>query len=145
MVRFEASIGAPFDGAFVEDPALSWIARGASKPGRPPTETWIVNGDHAWSVAHLEEPAERIADSLASSFFEALAVDPVTPRVQIAHRWRYALVERPIGAPCLFDDERRLGACGDWCLGPRVEAAFLSGAAAAGRVLGSSPDRHCAG
>ncbi|MEY3209703.1 MAG: hypothetical protein RIT28_184, partial [Pseudomonadota bacterium] len=28
------------------------------------------------------------------------------------------------------------GACGDWCVGPRVEAAYLSGVAMAGRVLG---------
>ena len=28
----------------------------------------------------------------------------------------------------------RLGACGDWCEGPRVEAAFLSGIALAAKI-----------
>jgi len=47
------------------------------------------------------------------------------------HRCRYALVEETAGVAFLWDDEIRLGACGDWCLGPRVEAAFDSGEALA--------------
>jgi len=35
----------------------------------------------------------------------------------------------------LFDPVAGIGACGDWCGGSRVEAAFLSGAAIAGTVL----------
>ena len=55
-----------------------------------------------------------------------------------AHRWRYALPETPIGEACLWDAELRLGACGDWCLEGRVEAAFDSGRRLAQRV--STPD-----
>jgi renalase len=53
------------------------------------------------------------------------------PAYLSAHRWRYALVERPLGEPCLWDEALRLGLCGDWCLGPRVEAAWMSGRALA--------------
>jgi renalase len=42
------------------------------------------------------------------------------------------------GEDCLWDCVERLGACGDWCVGGRVEAAFLSGVALAGRVLGAA-------
>jgi hypothetical protein len=35
----------------------------------------------------------------------------------------------------LFDDDARLGVGGDWSAGGRVEGAFLSGVALAGRVL----------
>ena len=52
------------------------------------------------------------------------------------HRWRYAFVDRPVGSACLLDAAAGLGACGDWCLGARVEAALLSGYAMAGRILG---------
>ncbi|MGF2507850.1 NAD(P)/FAD-dependent oxidoreductase, partial [Ralstonia pseudosolanacearum] len=38
------------------------------------------------------------------------------------------------GTPCLWDAASRLGACGDWCEGPRVEAAFLSGVALAAKI-----------
>ena len=52
-----------------------------------------------------------------------------------AHRWRHAFVEQPLGLPCLVDEEIAAGACGDWCIAPRVEAAFESGRALAHSLL----------
>jgi predicted NAD/FAD-dependent oxidoreductase len=63
-----------------------------------------------------------------------------------AHLWRFALPAEPLANTCLFDRELQIGACGDWCAGPRVEGAFLSGMAAARRVLGlqndAEPEEH---
>ncbi len=61
-----------------------------------------------------------------------------TPRIQtsICHRWRYALSDESLTQPCLFDADLEVGLCGDWCSAPRVEGAFLSGSALAGRILG---------
>jgi predicted NAD/FAD-dependent oxidoreductase len=59
------------------------------------------------------------------------------PVFAIAHRWRYALVEQALGVACLWDAQAGVGACGDYCLGPRVEAAFDSGEAMAQRLLDS--------
>jgi hypothetical protein len=53
----------------------------------------------------------------------------------VAYRWRYGLASETIGKRCLFDRALSIGACGDWCLGGRVEAASLSGRAIAGRLL----------
>ena len=52
------------------------------------------------------------------------------------HRWRYARVMEALGEPFLWDKDQDLGLAGDWCLGPRVEAAFLSGHRLAGSMLG---------
>ena len=62
------------------------------------------------------------------------APDDVSIRYAAAHRWRYSLVERPAGLPCLWSPGDGLGACGDGFLGGRAEAAYLSGAALAARV-----------
>jgi renalase len=43
------------------------------------------------------------------------------------HRWRFANVDWAVGKPYLFDSDAGLAACGDWCLGNRVEAALGSG------------------
>ena len=53
---------------------------------------------------------------------------------------RDMLERRPLGEPCVWDPALCLGLCGSWCLGPRVEAAYLSGTAlAAALVNGRSP------
>jgi hypothetical protein len=59
----------------------------------------------------------------------------VQPSYVVAHRWRYALPTQPLPDRCLFDGDSNMGACGDWCSGPRVEGAFLSGAALAEGLL----------
>jgi renalase len=50
-------------------------------------------------------------------------------RVADAHRWRHARVVAPLGEACLLDLDAGLGFCGDWCIGARAEAAWLSGTA----------------
>lgn len=119
-----------------EDGALAWIARNASKPGRSALpETLVVHATPDWSRAHLEETPAEVARQLSDRLAQCLHRDPGI-LTATAHRWRFALVERPAGVPFAWNDEARLGACGDWCLGARVEAAFDSGHALAAHLLG---------
>ena len=46
----------------------------------------------------------------------------------VAHRWRYALTTTPVGTPFAATPDLTLSACGDFLLGGKIEAAFLSGA-----------------
>jgi predicted NAD/FAD-dependent oxidoreductase len=57
-----------------------------------------------------------------------------------AHRWRHARVLEPLGPECLWDAALALGACGDWCLDGRVEAALLSGKALARQFMEDPPN-----
>jgi predicted NAD/FAD-dependent oxidoreductase len=68
-------------------------------------------------------------------FASALGKRLPPPKFLLAHRWRHALVEQPLGLPCLVDEEIAAGACGDWCVAPRVEAAYDSGRALAHSLL----------
>ncbi|MET3891958.1 renalase [Bosea sp. OAE506] len=123
------------------DAAIAWIARDSSKPGRDASgDAIVVHATPAWSREHLEETPEQAAAALLARFRE-LTGETAEPGFAAAHRWRYALVEQPAGAPFFWDPAARLGACGDWCIGPRVEAAFDSGDSLAGAILGSNPAR----
>lgn len=117
------------------DGPIAWAAREASKPGRPAGHTWTVHASPSWSRAHLErEPddvAARMLDELASAWGAIPAV-----RFRLARRWRYALVERALERGCLHDPTRRILVAGDGLLGGRVEAAWLSGRAAAAEIYG---------
>lgn len=145
MLAFDEPLGAEFDGAFINrqsvehEGTLSWVSRNASKPGRPDDECWVAHADHRWTKANLEREPEAIVRDLLGPFFDAVGVEPREPLYAAAHRWRYALPAAPLAEGCLFDHEMSAGACGDWAYGARIEGAFLSGVAAAGRVLGQVP------
>jgi renalase len=117
---------------------IGWAARDSAKPGRNhETECWVVQAGPEWTRAHLELPAAEAAAALRQAFAALAGGSLPEPIYAAAHRWRYALVETPLGAPCLWDPARGLGACGDWCVAARAEAAVDSGAAMAA-VIGSS-------
>ena len=137
MASFESAVDAGFDGLFVNEGPLAWVARDSSKPGRSPApDCWVLHAAPEWSQAHLEDPAESVSEALLEAFREAVGERRASVSHLAAHRWRYALPVAPLAERCLFDRELQIGACGDWCSGPRVEGAFLSGMAVAGRVMG---------
>ena len=136
MMAFDESLSLEFDAAFVHESPLTWIARSSSKPERQSKpETWVLHASPEWSRRHLEASPSEIEALLRSEFWTATAAAARLPCFCTAHRWRFALPAEPLSERCLFDTERRIGACGDWCGGPRVEGAYLSGVAAADRVL----------
>lgn len=113
---------------------LAWIARNTSKAGRVGGETWVGHASAEWTSSHLEEPREAVAEFLGRQLCGVIGRRVEEVAALNAHRWRYALVIEPLGEACVFDEPANIAACGDWCLGPRIECAFLSGLAAGERV-----------
>ncbi len=116
---------------------LDWAARNSAKPGRTGPEAWVMHATPTWSRAHLEDPAEDIGPALLAALAAAAGTNLSKPIVVVAHRWRYARSGR-LGRPALWNSERRVGLCGDWLLGPRVESAWLSGDALAEEICASA-------
>ena len=127
MVTFPESIGVEFGGAFVAEPPLAWVARNASKPERASGECWVLHASPEWSALHLEEPTDTVARSLLRAFAEVLRRELPIASSHAAHRWLFARTTRPLGTPFLWDADSRIGVCGDWTHGARVEDAFTSG------------------
>lgn len=135
MAVFEHSLDVAFDAAFVHASPLSWVARNGSKPKRPQGECWVLHASPEWSRSHIEMSAQNVCSELADAFSRALGVDLPSRSLVRAHRWRYAKTDAPLGSACLWDPTSRLGLCGDWCLGARVENAYLSGMYLSVRIL----------
>ncbi len=108
--------------------AIGWAARNSAKPGRTGPESWVIQGSPAWSVLHLEEEPEAIIAQLSAALEGHLGLPLPAPLSATAHRWRYAR-SGAAGRTALWDDALRLGICGDWLIGPRVECAWVSGSA----------------
>ncbi len=112
---------------------VGWAARDNSKPGRVGPESWVVQAGPDWSRAHIEDDPEGVAAELKGAFAALLGV-ALPPAVgQSIHRWRFARSGGE-GSGAIVDRDRRLGVCGDWLIGPRVEAAWLSGTTLAEQI-----------
>jgi renalase len=135
LLQMGERLQTPFDAAFVDDSPLSWIARNSSKPERHASDCWVLHASPTWSRDHLEEAVETIAETLEADFWQAVAQPPQPLEFVLAHRWRYAVPQAPLTLRYLIDGDSNLAACGDWCGGPRVEGAYLSGLALAEAVL----------
>lgn len=105
---------------------VRWLARENSKPGRGSIERWTVQASPEWSAEHVNDSAERISAKLLKGFAEITGIR-AEPSHAVAHRWLYAQTRRPLGQPYLADRALGIALCGDWCLGHRVEDAFVSG------------------
>ncbi len=119
------------------DDPLAWIAQDSTKPGRPQgvATQWVAQAGEAFSRAHLENTPTEIAARMLPLLCDRLGVplDQVTHAS--AHRWRYARVTQALGQPFLCSPDATLYLGGDWCIGPRIEAAWTSGTAIADDIL----------
>ncbi|MEN0088848.1 MAG: FAD-dependent oxidoreductase [Pseudomonadota bacterium] len=117
---------------------ISWAARCNSKPGgEGDGDRWVVHGSPAWSRKVLETDKTEMAEPMLANFSEAANVDIPKPLYARAHRWRYSLVETPVGEPFLLHPSGKVGVIGDGMLGGRVEAAFESARQFCDRIKGT--------
>lgn len=135
MAAWDDPLELDFDAAFVNVGPLAWVARNGSKPGRRHACSWVLHASHSWSAEHLEQSPDEVVSPLLEAFAEAVGRELPAPSHAAGHRWRYALPTHPLDTPCLFDETHAIAVAGDWCGGPRVEGAWLSGRAAARRML----------
>ena len=113
---------------------VAWLARESSKPGRDPVERWTLQASAAWSQEHLRDDPARVEAKLLRAFSEITGVRAEPSHAQ-ARCWPEAQTQVPLGKPHLWDARLRLGVAGDWCMGHRVEDAFLSGLTLALKAL----------
>ena len=90
----------------------------------------------------MEEKPESVLPLMLDAFWQATGSTLRDPIHAEAHRWHYALPTEPLAERCLYDSTSKIGACGDWCGGPRVEGAYLSGKAIAAKVAHSLISPH---
>ena len=121
-----SALGPQWNAARSTHHRIAWLARESSKPGRGSIERWTVQASAAWSLEHLQDDAQRVQDKLLKAFSEVTGIRAEPAHVE-AQRWLYAQTTTPLGKSHLWDANASIGVCGDWCIGHRVEDAFVSG------------------
>lgn len=130
-LAFDAPLNTEVEACFVRAGPLDWISRNSSKPGRTGVDSWVLQSTPEWAAQHLETDPEAIAQQLQAAFAEVLGVSLPSPAFSHVHRWLYARPADQCNWGALAAPEMGLYVCGDWCLGGRLENAWLSGQQAA--------------
>jgi renalase len=91
------------------------------------------------SQTGLNKPSNELLSAVALDLlaaFQAAVPNIPSPSFLKAHRWGGAFPTTAIASEekCILEEERRIAVCGDFCVGPRVEDAVLSGVSAAEKV-----------
>jgi renalase len=132
MASFTEKPNVQFDAVFVNDEIISWMSRNHSKPNRTGLETWTIHANPLWSQEWIELEKDEAA-KLILDCANKLGLDCDEAKIS-THRWRYASGHiHPIPSFRLRED-LKLGFCGDWLHGGRVEGAWLSGYKLATRI-----------
>lgn len=138
MVAFEQPLTNDWVGAFPQKSSLAWVARNSTKPKRNSAfEHIVLQGTADWSAANEGSPPNAIAEELLLEFWRVSGIAPAEVSYMNAHWWKYSTPCHKQIDGCYLDDSKTVAVCGDWVLNGRVEGAFLSGMAAAGRILGT--------
>lgn len=135
LVSFKERLKLDFDGVISDDKTISWVARDSSKPGRAAGERWVIHASPDWSEQHLASSDDEIQTALLDRYATIFDVSVGSPSFSKIHRWRYALSDTKSSLSCISVRDSSLAYCGDWCVGSRGEAAFLSGLNAAEEVI----------
>jgi predicted NAD/FAD-dependent oxidoreductase len=136
---FDYNLPVTFDAAHFTSCPIIWAANNRTKPGRARDECWTIHASPSWSREHISSPEDMVGKIMLSSFFEASGIPPATPSFMRTYRWYYGLPAEPLHKGCLWDKEKWVGACGDWCHSARVEGAFISGSRMAETVMKDCP------
>lgn len=126
MLGLRHKLSLDWQAARIRGSQIRWIAVDNSKPGRPAACSLVVHGASDWSEAHMEEAPAEIEAAMIEAASEATGETLGDAEVCRLHRWRYAMADARTGPASFVDPDRRLAACGDWCVDGRVEAAFNS-------------------
>ncbi|ENO13893.2 FAD-binding protein [Marinobacter nanhaiticus D15-8W] len=131
--RFSEPVPFDGDGLSAEHPILQWAANNSSKPGRASKadggvegDWWVLHARADWSEMHQHASADWVREQMLNGFAEVIDA-PVRAEESRIHRWLYAKTASDQKAPGhRWYPVLRVGLCGDWLQGGRVEGAFES-------------------
>jgi renalase len=143
MLRLTSGLKRAFQGFFINAGPLSWIALDSAKPGRLNDgydEVWVLHAASDWSELHVDDDQPTVAQLMLAEFMRVMQLNGAdtaeisTTIAQLTtasnydlHRWLYADCDHYLAVSHQFDHQQKIGLCGDWLNGGKVEGAWLSG------------------
>ena len=98
-------------------------------------DCWTVHSKKVygqnWCHLNKEEIKNRLLDDFKQLDFKNFS----KPVYAAGHRWRYGFTKRSLNTDYIYDENNKIGVCGDWCKGNTVIDAAISGVSLAEKIL----------
>ncbi len=136
MLGFAHAHDPGWDMAEADDPIIASMIRNSTKPGRTgDTTTFVIHARSDWSQTRIDDAPDAVQPVITNAFTRISGIDADAADYAATHRWRYAHANAGVPGGCVFAPDVGLAACGDWCIGGGVEAAFHSAITLAERLV----------
>tara|TARA_B100000886_G_scaffold340198_1_gene308379 strand:+ start:34 stop:996 length:963 start_codon:yes stop_codon:yes gene_type:complete len=129
MIALKNNKTLPLSSIKFNDKILSWAANENSKKRFiSNTNLWTLQASLAWSKKNIKKYKnnKKIEDELVMRFLKLTGIKKNKLIYQRIHGWKYSYNYRKTKFLSFWDKKYRLGLCGDWFSGPKVENAWLS-------------------
>jgi len=135
MVAFNKSLNLNLSAiSFEDDDVLGFVANENTKKKtliNKDLELWTIQSSVKYAIKNIYEyrnNKENLADEMLKSLSVKLKINIKKDNIQYSdiHGWRYAYGNKSDAANCYWNEDLRLGICGDWFSGGNAESAFIN-------------------
>ena len=129
MIAINKNIKSPISSMRFNDEVLAWAANENSKKRFKSTKSlWTLQSTSKWAKRKIKlyKKDSKIEKTLISKFNEFTGLAEAKINFKKTHGWKYSHNQSASKFKSYWDKKRRMGICGDWLVGPKVESAWLS-------------------
>ena len=115
---------------FFDDPTLGWAALENSKNRfKSRFNHWTLQSTSNWANKKINKNKKmKLINSniLINRFFELTNTKKEKLNNILNHGWKYSYNPKPLKIKSYWDKKIKLGICGDWFVGSRLESGWIS-------------------
>ena len=130
LVKQKSKLKIPISSVRLDNKIISWISNENSKKR-------FLSKENHWTVQTSENYSTKIINvyknkktfyskQIIREFCKILNLDIKSLKIIKIHGWKYSWNKIDTGKTCFWDKKLRIGICGDWFIGPKADAAWMS-------------------
>ena len=130
LVKQKTKYQLPISSLKLNNKIVSWASNENSK------ERFLAK-DNYWTIQTSEIYSKKIiniykkkrkffSNQIVNEFSNSLGLKSKNFKVFKIHGWKFSSNKHHTGKECYWDQNKRLGLCGDWFIGPKADSAWLS-------------------
>ena len=113
-----------------DDPILGWAGNeNTKKRFKSKYELWTLQSTFKWANKKINGNKKDLKENskiLIEKFFKLTKIKKTKIVYSINHGWKYSSNSKPFRIKSYWNSAKKLGVCGDWFVGPRLESGWIS-------------------